>query len=492
MDSRTLFGTADILAATAGSLYSRRVVAAQARGVRGELPADRAGEVQSVVIDSRTAVPGSLFVALHGERTDGHFFVEDAMQRGALLCLVDRKFVEENEEKILALTTRYGERIIAVRDTLEALQNLARFHMRRLAGVVTIGVTGSTGKTTTKEILGSVLLRDTPGFMNQGNLNSEIGLPLSTFSVKTGHRYAIFEMGINHQGEMDILADIVHPDVAVITNIGLAHVGFLGSQDGIAAEKKRIFSHFDGGQTGFVWEDEPYFAFLSAGVNGRVVPYGARTTPGYSGSESRGLDGWALSLDGRRVKLPLVGAHNLINALCAVSVARLLGIGSAQLHAGLEAVQPLPGRGRVIRGPITIVEDSYNANPEAFVRAVAFLRDLPWDRGRKIIVAGSMKELGAASAEAHRSVGKIIRASTADAAFLFGEEMEEAYRVLDVSTMRAFWTADFEVLKQSLREYVASGDILLLKGSRAVALERLIPALQETVSPSPASGGPEC
>lgn len=491
MDKPALFGVRDILDATSGRLCRGAGPDAPAGVERGARSSDRPAGVESVVIDSRTATGGSLFVALHGERTDGHFFLEDAIRRGSLLCLVDRKFAEENKEQILALTLRYGERIIAVADTLEALQNLARFHMRRLKGVVAIGVTGSTGKTTTKEILGSVLLRDTPGFMNRGNLNSEIGLPLSTFSVKTGHRYAIFEMGISHQGEMDVLADIVRPEIAVITNIGTAHVGFLGSQDGIAAEKKRIFSQFDGGQTGFVWEDEPYFAFLSAGVNGRVVPYGARTTPGYSGSEGRGLDGWGLTLDGRRFTLPLVGAHNLINALCAISVARFLGIEPEQIRAGIEAVHPLPGRGRVLRGPVTIVEDSYNANPEAFVRAVDFLRDLPWN-GRKVIVAGSMKELGAKSAEAHHSIGEIIRSAQTDAAFLFGEEMEEAYRVLEGSSMRAFWTADFETLAQSLTAYVASGDIVLLKGSRAVALERLVPALQEAVLAAPEKGGSQC
>ena len=483
-----LFDLHEVLAATNGDWLS---AGSGARGseANGQPGAGGIPWVSSVTVDSRSAKKGSLFVALAGERTDGHLFVDDAIRNGSSLCLVNRTFAQEHKEKIHEILVRHGERIITVNDTLAALQNLSRFHMRRLHGVVTVGVTGSTGKTTTKEILGSVLLRESSGFMNQGNLNSEIGLPLSTFDVKPGHRYAIFEMGISHQGEMDVLADIVRPELAVITNIGLAHVGFLGSQDGIAAEKKRIFSHFDGGQTGFVWEDEPYFAFLSAEVSGRVVPYGPRTTPGYQGSEDRGLDGWVLQLGDLRVALPLVGAHNLANALCAVTVASLLGISRTHVKAGLEAVRPLAGRSRILRGPVTIIEDSYNANPEAFERAISFLRDLPWE-GRKVLVAGAMKELGAASEEAHTRLAELIRGARFDAVYLFGTEMEAAYRVLAGAGRKITWTEDFDELRRSLADFVVSGDIVLVKGSRAMALERLVEELR-VVSAGGAPGRPE-
>ena len=440
----------------------------------------RAGRmVGSVCVDSRRAGEGSLFVALHGERTDGHFFVEDAFRRGSALSLVDRSFAEEHKEFFSQLTHSFAGRIILVADTLRALQMLARAHLQRTQGVVRIGVTGSTGKTTTKELIGSVLLRHQSGFMSPGNLNSEIGLPLSTFQVKPEHRFAIFEMGISHPGEMDDLVDIVRPDIAVITNIGQAHVEFLGSRDGVATEKKKIFSRFDREQIGFVYEDEPYFAFLAAGVGGRIVPYGPRSTDGYRSGTPMGLDGWKMELDWGSVRLPFVGRHNLTNALCAVSIASHLGVPNTIVREGLESARPIAGRARIIRGPVTIIEDSYNANPESFAMAIDFFRSLPWE-GRKALVAGSMKELGKDSKSFHESLGEMAASSGAAALFFFGEEMEAAYRRISATApMPVTWTVDFDELRDRVKRFLREGDLLLVKGSRGVELERLLPVVVE-------------
>jgi len=455
---------ADIVHSTAGESFS---------GTRSE-------GVGSVVADSRECSPGSLFVALPGERTDGHFFIEEALTNGSSLVLLNRRFAEKNKEKISSLAKKTGAGFVVVPDTLRALQELARFHMRRLESVVRVGVTGSSGKTTTKEIVGAILLKAASGFMNRGNLNSEIGLPLSTFSVTRADHYAIFEMGMNHQGEMDVLVDIVRPDVAAITNIGTAHIGLLGSQEAIATEKKKIFACFDGDQTGFIYEDEPFYGFLSRGVRGVVRPYGPRSTPGYRGGTNLGLDGYLLKVGDREARLPLIGIHNLHNALCAVSIADHFGVPLDLVVEGLESVRAISGRGEIVRGPVTIVQDSYNANPEAFERAIDFFDEVAW-KGRKIIVAGSMKELGAESLSAHARVGRMLAASSADAVFLFGEEMSAAREAFAARSKPLFFFSDFDELKNEVLSFVHEGDLLMLKASRGMELERLVPDLRKAV-----------
>ena len=253
-------------------------------------------------------------------------------------------------------------------------------HLGRLPSVTRVGVTGSNGKTTTKEIIGGILTRHASTAVNEGNLNSEIGLPMACFGVGPRHRYAVLEMGMNRVGEMDILADIVRPDLALITNIGTAHIGLLGSQDAIAAEKKRIFAHFDGRQTGFLPEGERYGAFLAEGVRGKMVVFGPGSTPGFERSESMGLGGTLIHWEGFRIRFPLFGPHNLANALGALSVARELGVPNAEIRDGLEAVAPLFGRSQVINGPVTVIADCYNANPDSMARSLEFLESLALER----------------------------------------------------------------------------------------------------------------
>lgn len=479
------------------------------RETGGEVAAlGRAGLVSTVAVDSRACTPDSLFVALPGERTDGHLFVDEAVRNGSSLTLVNRTYALAHKEKISQLARESQAGFVIVENTLGALQALARFHLRRLPEVLRVGITGSSGKTTTKELVGSILKasaapaspaaeapRD-PGasaasrsgvFVTEGNLNSEIGLPLSAMQVRKGDRYAVFEMGMNHRGEMDGLADIVRPDIAAITNIGTAHIGPLGSQDAIAEEKKRIFSRFDGRQTGFVFEGEPYFSFLSRGVRGSVLPYGPTTTPGFEGAISLGFDGFDLRVRGRSMRLSLVGIHNLHNALCAISVAEQLGVPLADVQRGLEAVRPVSGRGEVLRGRITVLQDSYNANPESFATAVDFLDDVPWE-GRKVIVAGSMKELGQESEMAHARVGSLLAESAAAALFLFGEEMEAAYRQCAGRKETVVWITDFDALRRTVVDFVRDGDFVLLKGSRSMELERLLPHLTNERRPLPEGG----
>jgi UDP-N-acetylmuramoyl-tripeptide--D-alanyl-D-alanine ligase len=447
-------------------------------------------DVTDVAIDSRKIQSGALFVALKGERTDGHDHVAEAVEHGARALLVS-----EERARAIAEMLRGGERFkgiaaVAVKDPLAGLQALARFHMRKLPSVTRIGVTGSNGKTTTKEIIGAILSIGAPTAVNEGNLNSEIGLPLACFSVESGHRYAIFEMGMNRRGEMDVLAGIVHPGLALITNIGTAHIGILGSKADIAIEKKVIFSRFTGGQTGFLNEKEPFAPTLAADVKGRIVFFGPRSTQGFRGSESLGLDGTCIDWEGSRIRFPLFGAHNLENALGAISVARELSIPAAQIREGLESVPSLFGRSQIYKGPVTVVFDGYNANPDSMERAIAFVGEVEWP-GRKIAVLGGMRELGGESAGAHRTLGAKLAGARFDEVLLYGDEMVDAWGELAATPAagHSSWTPDFAVLAAALKAMVKDGDLVLIKGSRGMEMERLLPELAR--SPHQGGGAPK-
>jgi len=434
--------------------------------------------VSSVAIDSRQVMADALFIPLPGEHFDGHQFLRQALTNGAsALLLADRVWPLEGEE-VTRQAREMGAALITVPDTLRALQDLAGNHMQSMTDLTSIGITGSSGKTTTKEILGSILRREAPAIINEGNLNSEIGLPLSVLRIKEEHKYAVLEMGMNHVGEMTVLADIVRPDAALITNIGRAHIGLLGSQERIALEKKEIFKFFDNRQLAFLFEDEPFFEYLRSNVQGRIIPFGPRSTPGFEGSKNLGLAGSIIYWEGLQIHFPLFGTYNLLNALSSISVSVELGINKRKIKLGLEEVRPIFGRSQIIRGAITIINDCYNANPDSTGRLLGFVRKLSW-KGRKVMVLGNMLELGQDSAQAHRQIGREAGLSGLDAVIFFGAETETAYSAALEAGFSGFlsWTADFEKLVQNLRGYLRQGDLLVLKGSRAVELERLIPLL---------------
>jgi UDP-N-acetylmuramoyl-tripeptide--D-alanyl-D-alanine ligase len=433
-------------------------------------------EIHGVVVDSRQVEEGSLFVALPGQRVDGHDFIPEAIKRGAaaVLCGAAQWSKRRGELEGL-LENRRSVSVIQVADTLTGLQKMAEARLRQFPDILRIGVTGSNGKTTTKEIIGAIIALDRPTVISEGNLNSEIGLPLSCFRVRGEHQAAVFEMGINHPGEMDILAKIYRPDVAVITNIGTAHIGLLGSREAIAREKRKIFSYFDGTQKAFIYESEKYEDLLKEGLRGNIVRFGSTQTRGFEGSEDLGLDGTIIHWEGLQIRFPLFGAHNLRNALASISVSAELGISKANIKEGLESLRPLFGRSQIIRGAVTVIQDCYNANPDSFGQVFAFVSALSWP-GRKIGVLGAMGELGEHSVEAHRRVGAQATLCDFQGLFLFGEQMEIAYREIQEQAFRGTveWMTDLESLRTSLHSYLREGDLLLIKGSRAAEMERLM------------------
>lgn len=458
VEDKRLFRTSEIAAITSG------------RDLTRDIPDSW---VFNVEVDSRNVRFGTLFIALRGERTDGHEYLNQAVKAGAFACVID----EDHIETALNLNlSRQGIHVIVVKDTLKALQMLAADWVRRFPSFKKIAVTGSCGKTTTKEMLSAILSGMSSTVKNPGNYNSEIGLPLSVFQIDTDDEFGVFEMGVNHIGEMDTMLDIYRPDYSVLTNIGSAHVGLLGSVENIAREKSKIFHK--GVTHGYINEDNLWKGFVRDLRGLELREFGHEGTKGYQGSEHRGLQGWRISYEGEAFDLRLVGRHNLLNALAAIQVARDLGANRYQIAEGLESVEPLAGRSRVIQGDVTLIEDSYNANADSSKSILGYMGELAWE-GRVSVVMGSMKELGFASRRSHEFIGGKIGELSPEAAFLYGKEMEPAYDMLKRENFsnRLFFTDDYEELEQEVMNYSRKGDLLLLKGSRSMAVDRLIAPL---------------
>ncbi|MFP4373635.1 MAG: UDP-N-acetylmuramoyl-tripeptide--D-alanyl-D-alanine ligase [Spirochaetaceae bacterium] len=446
--------------------------------VGGTLYGSGDSPITAITIDSRECGEGSLFVALPGERTDGHAFVADALRAGAAMAIVRSSYVTRNRGSLDSLLAETGGALCVVRDPLSALQQFSRERLRSFADLTRIAVTGSNGKTTTKELIASVLSRKAPTFKTRGNYNSEIGVPLSIFEVSETHTFGVFECAMNHVGEMEVLADIVRPELAVITNIGTAHIGLVGSQEGIAREKRRIFSRFDGTQTAVIYEDDAFRALLEEDLDGTVLLFGPETTPGFEGARSLGIEGMLLRWRGRDIRLPLPGRHNVLNALAAIRVALHFGCTDEEIQLGLENARAEFGRGEVYRGAVTVIQDSYNANAESMREAIRLLAETPHEGGRRILVLGAMYELGRYAAEHHRRVAEEAAASAADLIILFGPEFAAAAE--EVGDSRRIRYADgFEGLVRLVADSVQAGDLVLLKGSRGTRLERLLPLLTE-------------
>ncbi|MDP2790913.1 MAG: UDP-N-acetylmuramoyl-tripeptide--D-alanyl-D-alanine ligase [Rectinemataceae bacterium] len=441
-------------------------------GFRGNVDA----RITSVAADSRAVVPGTLFVALPGERTDGHDYIAPALRSGAsciLACSIRTEAVHAafaGSEKDCAL--------MLVENTLTALQTLARIHRERHPSLLRIGITGSSGKTTTKECIAAILDRGRKVVMNPGNFNSDIGLSLSMFLINREHEIGVFEMGMNRAGEMKELAKVYEPDIALIINVGTAHIGILGSRDAIAKEKKDIFSCFSGAGRGLVWEADDYNEYLKRDVAGFVGDFGEKSTPGYEGARAAGLEGFEIRWKGRTIRFPLPGWHNLLDALAAISVALEAGASEDDIVAGLESVKPLFGRSEILHGRVTLIRDCYNANPES-VEAVLDFCDSVETVSRRIYVLGSMLELGTISESAHAELGTRAGRSKAAALFFFGEETAVcARKATEAGFAGTLWQgSDVESLKSALRSFVGSGDIVLVKGSRGMALERVVECL---------------
>jgi len=437
----------------------------------GDFPHDDA--VRGYSIDSRTIGPGELFFAVKGEHFDGHDFVSAALEKGAAAAVVRKDQWHRYS---------WTNRVLSVDDTLLALQTLATA-VRRVWAKPLVGVTGSAGKTTTKEAIAHVLSTRFRVLKSEGNFNNHFGLPLMLLKLEPEHDLAVIEMGMSHAGEIRALAKIAQPEVGVVTNVAPVHLEFFDSLAGIARAKYELIESLPANGTAVLNADDEYVSQFGRDFKGRVITYGTSMTADVraENSESLGAEGsrFRIAVCNERMEaaLPLVGAHNILNALAAVAVGLSQGLKLVEIISALSALRPADKRGQVVQlGNLTVVNDCYNSNPKALHAMVDSLAGMK--AKRRIVVAGEMLELGPAAAELHRAAGRHIAERKID--LLLGvrglaQSMVDAARE---SGMPAEFVATPEEAGEWLARETRDGDVVLLKASRGVKLEKALEAWQ--------------
>jgi len=425
----------------------------------------------SVAIDSRAVKEGALFFALAGSSHDGHKFIQAAFNSGARGAVVDASKLESFD--LINTAQKARKDLIVVGDTKKGLQDAARVYLEKFPNLKKVGITGSSGKTTTKEITAAIISCEKNTVMNKGNLNSETGLPLSVFEVRACHEIGVFELGMNRPNEIYEIAEVLKPNAALITNIGSAHIEYFGSKSKIVNEKKCIFKFLKEGDTALIPENDEYADELAQGVTGKVKFYSQDNFREFEGCRSLGLEGTEIVWAGEKVHFALPGKHSLDDAIAAIAIAKEIPVSDNAIIRGLESVKPLFGRLEILNGKrATVVRDCYNANPESAAKSVEFCDSLEWP-GRKVYVIADMLELGDCSVLEHERLGFHLSVSSAKKVFLFGNEIKAAVHCIEDNGKSFFYSSDINELEKAIDSYVKKGDLVLLKGSRGCALERL-------------------
>ncbi len=489
---------------TPQAVFSRYELASGAGGRwAGEAP----DEVRGGCTDTRQLSPGCLFVALEGERFDGHAFVEEALARGAAAAMVSERWYRAapllpaapsppgrgSSPAAMGSAALGRGGLLVVKDTLASLGALARLHRRRF-DLPVVGVTGSNGKTTTREMLGCIVRTRGPALVTEGNLNNEIGVPLTLLGLDAAHQHAVVELGMSHAGEIARLTALAEPRVGVVTLAGPAHLEALGSLEGVADAKAELWFGLprDGvcvanaGDARMLERaracERPVITFAGLGGCGDVValslldhgPHGMHFTLGLGQREVE-------------VRLPLVGLHNAANAAAAAAAAMALGFGDREIALGLGQVKAVGRRLRIeeLASGVLLLDDCYNANPASMAAALSTLRELAGNR-RALAVLGDMLELGEEEEEAHRALGAKAAASGLSALFCFGPRTRHAAEAArEAGLAEVTHTTDVAELARAVAEALTRGDVLLVKGSRGNRLERLVEALGAPSDPLP-------
>ncbi len=427
-------------------------------------------EFSRVTTDSRQIQAGDLFIALRGDKFDGHDYVTQALEQGAAAVVVD-------EQAGLDVAPA-----LVVNDTRLALGQLASVWRQRMPARV-LAITGSSGKTSVKEML-AIILRTAVGeeavLATQGNLNNDIGMPLTLLRLRLAHQYAVVEMGMNHAGEIAYLTELAHPDVAAIINAGTAHIGMLGSQAAIAATKGEILAGLASTGIAVINADDAYAAMWGklAGKHS-VIDFGLVNAHDVSATYRAELSGSEITLQiGKAsavVHLPVAGEHNVMNALAAAAIAHAVDIDMAAIKAGIESYQGVKGRLQHKAAKLggIVIDDSYNANPDSTLAAIAVLAGMS---GRKILVLGDMGELGADAAAMHARVGAAAKVAGIDALYALGDLSAHAVSGFGAGAQHF---NDMAELAGVVTAQMSAGVTVLVKGSRFMQMERVVKILEE-------------
>ncbi len=429
-------------------------------------------EFHSVSIDSRRIVPGQLFVAIVGERFDAHHFLQEAQRAGAIAALVDRCIETELP-------------IIQVANTRRALGQLAQLHRNNFS-IPTVALTGSCGKTTTRAMLESVLSECGIVLASKRSFNNEIGVPLTLLDLNAKHQFAVLELGANHPGEIAYLSNLVQPIVALITNIGPAHLQGFGSLEGVARAKFEIFSGLKKGGTAIVNTQDPSSQHWCKLIrNHPIIGFGdnAEFSAHQIQIDANGYPCFLLHtpLGSIDIRLSLVGQHNILNALACAAAAQQIGASLENIKAGLEKVSALPGRFLMRTGKhgARIIDDTYNANPASVKAALALLARYP---GQRYFVLGTMGELGEQSLFYHEKMGQLAQTHQIDQLFTYGAFAKET---ADAFGKNAHHFTDQRALIAALQSELAADKTILIKGSRSMRMENVVAAL---IDPSELNG----
>ena len=425
-------------------------------------------EVKGVVLDSRKVEQDFLFVATVGERVDGHSFIEQVFEKGAL-CVICEKAPQNPKGAY-----------ILVESSFQALKDVARFYRESL-DIKVVGITGSVGKTSTKEFVASVLATHYKVLKTEGNFNNEVGLPLTVLRIQDDTEVAVLEMGISDFGEMHRLSEIAKPDICVITNIGQCHLENLGTRDGILKAKTEIFDFMkEDGRVCLNGDDDKLITVQD--VNGKQPIFFGRETEHAiyaTDCENQGLSGSkaVIHREGRSFEavIPLPGEHMIYNALAATAVATILGLSDEEIQAGIASVEPVGGRSHIIREEnVTIIDDCYNANPVSMKAAIDLLS---MANSRTVAILGDMFELGSNENALHYEVGAYAAEKGIDVILCIGnlsKNMYEGTLAVNVSTSKAYYFVDKAALLEQLGGLLQTGDTVLVKASHGMHFEELI------------------
>ena len=429
--------------------------------------------IRGVSTDTRALAPGELFFALEGETHDGHDYLTQALEAGAVAAVVSQPAAVPE-----------GLPAIIVDDTEIALGRIAAAHRSRM-GAKIAAITGSTGKTTTKDMLGDIMSLAGPAVVAHGTQNNEIGVPLTLLRLTSEHEFGVLELAMRGPGEIDYLAEMVLPDVGVITNIGQSHVGRLGSREAIAQAKAELLEHLSGDGAAVLNADDFFFSVFTAMTECDVISFGIAADADFHAREidDARLDGVSFELvtpsAEAKVTMQVPGRHNVLNALAAAAAASRLGASLEKVVAGLESYQGSAMRTQRVTGPngSTIINDAYNASPDSVAAALDLLRAAPADR--RIFVFGDMLEMGPEAEPAHRAVGDAAKEAGVDHLVAVGRLAALAATRAQELGLHADSVSDTDEARAILADELAPGDVMLVKGSRGMQLERIVEALSD-------------